>query len=150
MEEAVKQQTPLTSTGPDWPFTLVQLNRYAHHVTLPMKGHLNIMVEDSTSSVTCGRISQLEVHQLLSSGSQVIYLVELNGCQVPMIMSLPELLAICATLLGNKPAPYQWTFCNPLQRGKSPKFHLLAATHPLSQLQAPSGLILQRQKGRSA
>ena len=60
MEEVVKQLTPLISTGPDWPYALVQLNGDAHHVPLPMEGHLSIMVEGSTSSVACRRISQLE------------------------------------------------------------------------------------------
>ena len=94
------------------------------HAPLSMEGHLSIMVEGSTSSVACGRISQLEVCQLLSSGSQVIYSVGLNGCQVPVIMSLPESLAKGATLLGDEPAPYQWTSCNTLERGKNPKFCL--------------------------
>ena len=105
MEEAVKQLTPLIPTWPDWPYTLVQLNGDTCHAPLPMEGDLSIMVEGSISSVACRRISQLEVHQLLSSGSQVIYSVGLNGCQVPMITSLPELLAKGATLLGGKPAP---------------------------------------------
>ena len=51
MEEVVKQLTPLISTGPDWPYTLVQLNRDACHVQLPMEGHLSIMVEGGTSSI---------------------------------------------------------------------------------------------------
>ena len=93
MEEAVKQLTPLVPTGPDWPYALLWLNRDACHVLLPMEGHLSVMVEGSTSSVTCRRISQLEACQLLSLGSQVIYPVELNGCQVPMITSMPESLA---------------------------------------------------------
>ena len=35
MEEAVKQLTPLISTGPDRPYTLVQLNGDAHHNATP-------------------------------------------------------------------------------------------------------------------
>ena len=35
IDEAVKQLTPLASTGPDWPYALVQLNRDACHVPLP-------------------------------------------------------------------------------------------------------------------
>ena len=103
MEEAIKQLTPLISTGPDWPYTLVQLNGDAYHVPLLREQHLSILVEGSTSSVTCGRISQLEVHQLLRSGSQVIYLAGLYGCEVTMISSLPELLAKDTTMLRGKP-----------------------------------------------
>ena len=72
MEEAVKQLTALVYTGPDWPYALVWLNGDACHTPLPREGHLNILVEGGTSSATYGRVSQLEVHQLLSSGSQVI------------------------------------------------------------------------------
>ena len=103
VEEAVKQLTPLVFAGPDWPYALVQLNTDTHHAPLPKEGHLSVLVEGSTSSVTCGRISQLEVHQLLSLGSQAIYLAGLNGCEVPVIMSLPELLAKGTTLLGSEP-----------------------------------------------
>ena len=52
MEEAVKQLTPLISTGLDWPYTLVQLNRDACHTPLHREGHLSIMVEGSTSSTS--------------------------------------------------------------------------------------------------
>ena len=121
MEKVVKQLTSLTCTGPDWPYTVVQLNRDAHLVPLPMEGHLSIMVEGGTSSITCGRITQLEVCQLLSLGSQVIYLAGLNGCQVPMIMSLPELLARGATLLGGKPAPLPVDTLQSTTKGQEPK-----------------------------
>ena len=103
MEEAVKQLTALVSTGPDWSLALLQLNGDACHMPLPREGHLSVLVEGGTSSATCGRVSQLEVHQLLSSGSQVIYPVWLNGCEVPVIASPPESLAKGANLLGGKP-----------------------------------------------
>ena len=61
------------------------------------------MVEGCTSSTTCGRISQLKIHQLLSSGSQVISLVGLNGCEVPVIVSPPESLAKGANLFRGEP-----------------------------------------------
>ena len=103
VEEVVKQLTALVSSGPDWPYTLVQLNRDIHHVPLPREGHLNILPEGGTSSAACRRVSQIEVCQLLSSGLQVIYLVELNGCEAPMIAFPPESLARGTNLLGGKP-----------------------------------------------
>ena len=103
MEEAVQQLTPLISTGSNWPYALVQLNREVHHAPLPKDGHLSVLVEGSTSSVACRRISQLEVCQLLSLGSKAIYPVGLNGCEVPMIMSLPKSLAKGTTILRGKP-----------------------------------------------
>ena len=103
MGEVVKQLTPLISTGPNWPYALVWLNTDTHHAPLPKEGHLSVLVERNTSSAACRRITQLEVYQLLSLGSQAIYLAGLNGCEVPLIMSLPESLAKGATLLGCKP-----------------------------------------------
>ena len=64
VEEAVKQLTTLISTGPDWPYALVQLNADAHHALLPKEGHLSILVEECTSGVRW--ISQLDVCQLLT------------------------------------------------------------------------------------
>ena len=87
MEKAVKQPTALVSTGPDWPYSLVQLNGDACHVPLLREGHLSILLEGGTSSATCGRVSQLEVHQLLSSSSHVVYPVGVNGCEIPVIAS---------------------------------------------------------------
>ena len=67
------------------------------------EGFLSILVEGSISSVNCRRISQLEVHQLLSSGSQAIYLEGINGCELPVITSLPRLLAKGTTMLRGEP-----------------------------------------------
>ena len=66
------------------------------------EGHLSILVEGGTSSAASGWISQLDVCQLLSLGSQVIYPVGLNGCEVPVIMSLPESLAKGTTMFRGK------------------------------------------------
>ena len=131
MEEAIKQLTPLTSTGPNWPYALVQLNGDTYHLPLPMEGHLSIMVKGSTSSVPYRRVNQLEVCQLLSSGSQVIYLMGLNGCQVPLIVFLPKSLAQGTTMLRGKPASHQWISYNLPQRVKSPKTHPSAVTQLL-------------------
>ena len=103
MEEVVKQLTTLISFGPYWPYALLQLNADACHVPLPKERHLSFLVEGGTSSATCRWISQLHVCQLLSSGSQAIYPVGLNGCEVPVINSLPDLLAKGMTMLRGKP-----------------------------------------------
>ena len=50
----------------------------------------------------CGRISQLEVCQLLTSGLQVAYPVEFNGHEDPIIASLPESLANGTSLTGRQ------------------------------------------------
>ena len=61
------------------------------------------MTEGNTSIIPCRKICQLEAHQLLSSGSQVVYPEGLNGCQVRVVTSLPELLSNGMTMLGGKP-----------------------------------------------
>ena len=93
MEEAVKELTAWVSSGPDWPYTLVQLNKDTCHVPLLKERHLGILPEGGTNSTAWGRISHLEVHQLLISGLQVAYPVGLNGCEDPIITSLPKSLA---------------------------------------------------------
>ena len=50
----------------------------------------------------CGRICQLEVSQLLISGQQVAYPIGLNGCEEPIITSLPESLANGISLTGGE------------------------------------------------
>ena len=61
MEEAVKQLTTLVSSGPDWPYALVQLNGDTCHAPLPREGHLSVLPRGGTSSAACRRVSQLEV-----------------------------------------------------------------------------------------
>ena len=81
--EAIKQLDQLTPSRPNWPYALVWLNGNAGCMHLSTEGHLGVMMEGSTSSIPCGRICQLAVCQLLSSGSQVVYPEGLNGCQIP-------------------------------------------------------------------
>ena len=100
MEEAVRELTTWISSGPDWPYTLVWLNKDTYHVPLPKEGHLGILPQGGTDMTACRRISQLEVHQLLISGLQVAYLVGLNGCKDPIITSLPKSLANGISLTG--------------------------------------------------
>ena len=102
VEEAVRELTTLVSSGPNWPHTLVWLNEDTCHAPLPRERHLGVLPEGGTDSTTHGRISQLEVCQLLIFGQQVIYQVGLNGHKVPLITSLPESLANGTSLTGGK------------------------------------------------
>ena len=43
MEEAVGKLTTWASSGPNWPYALVQLHEGTTHVPLPMEGHLGIL-----------------------------------------------------------------------------------------------------------
>ena len=100
MEEAVKELTAWVSSGPNWPYVLVQLNQDTHHAPLPKEGHLGMLPAGGIDSTTCRRISQLEVCQLLISGLQVTYLIGLKGCEEPIIASLPKSLANGTSLTG--------------------------------------------------
>ena len=118
-DNAARQLAQLSSTGPNWPYALVWLNSDACHMPIPTEGHLSVVMEGNTSNVPCGKICQLEVHQLLVSGSQVVYPEGLNRCQVPVITSLPELLSNGMTMLKGNQLSYKWTSHNLPQRSKS-------------------------------
>ena len=90
MEEVVGKLTAWVSSGPYWPYTLVQLQEGIHHVPLPKEGHLGILPQKGMEMTPCRQISQLEVCQLLISGLQVAYPIGFNGCEEPIITSLPE------------------------------------------------------------
>ena len=65
MEEAVGKLTACTSSGTDWPYTLVWLHEGTCHLPLPKEGHLAILPQREVEAAPCGWISQLEVCQLL-------------------------------------------------------------------------------------
>ena len=43
MEDAVRELTAWVSSGPDWPYALVWMNKDTCHVPLPKEGHLGIL-----------------------------------------------------------------------------------------------------------
>ena len=102
MEEAVRELTAWFSSGPNWPYALVQLNKDTCHAPLPKEGHLGILLQGEADMTACRRISQLEVCQLLTSGLQDAYPVGLNGHKDPMIISLPASLANSISLTGGE------------------------------------------------
>ena len=93
MEEAVGKLTTWASSGPNWPYALVQLHEGTHHMPLPKEGHLGILPQRGVEVTPCRHISQLEVCQLIIAGPQVTYAIGLNGFEEPVITSLPEPLA---------------------------------------------------------
>ena len=102
MEEAVKKLNTCTSSGTDWPYALAQLYEGPHHAPLPKDGHLGILPQRGPEETPCGQISQLEVHQLLATGPQVVYPVGLNGLDEPIITTLPEPLASGVSLTASE------------------------------------------------
>ena len=59
MEEVVGKLTAWASSGPDWPYTLVQLHKGNHHVPLPKEGCLGILPQRGVEVIPCRQISQL-------------------------------------------------------------------------------------------
>ena len=149
VEEVVWQLTAFVSSGPNCPYTLVQLNGDTHHAPLPREGYLSVLPEGGTSSATCRRVSQIEVCLLLSSGSQVIYPVGLNGCEAPMIASLPESLVRGTNLPGGKPIYLKVDI--PQSTEEKPKLKVPpSGICPSILMASPVRLLHQRQKERSA
>ena len=103
MEEAVGKLTACTSSGTNWPYTLVQLHEGTLHSPLPKEGHLGILPQRGEEVTPSGWFSQFEICQLLVTGPQVIYPVGLKGHNVPIVTSLPEPLASGISLTAGQP-----------------------------------------------
>ena len=127
MEEAVKLLPLLPSTWSDCPYALVWFNGDACHVPLLREGHLSILVDGGTSRAACRRVSQLEVCQLLSLGSWVVYLGGVNGCEIPVIASPSESLAKGVNLLGDKPLYLKVDIMQSIMEGQELKAQPLAS-----------------------
>ena len=92
IEEALGTLSACISSGPKWLYVLAQLYNSSNHTPLPKEKHLDVLPQGKVEESPYGWISQLKVHQLLSTGPQVIYPVGLNGSNQPVIINLPELL----------------------------------------------------------
>ena len=99
MEEAVEKLAACPSSGTDWPYALAQLYKGSHHAPLPKDKQLGILPQGKAEETSCGWISQLDVCQLLSAGSQVVYPSGLNGHDEPIITTLLELLSSSISII---------------------------------------------------
>ena len=102
MEEAVEMLAACPSSGTNWPYTLAQLYEGSCHAPLPKDIHLGILPQGKLEETSCGWISQLDVHQLLSAGSQVVYPTGLNRQDEPIITILPEPLSSSISIIASK------------------------------------------------
>ena len=108
MEQAVGTLSAYISSGPNWPYALAQLYEGSSHTPLPRDKHLGILPQGKAEESPYGQISQLKVHQLLSTGPQVVYPVGLNGNDQPVMITLPEPLHSGASITTNE-HPYMRT-----------------------------------------
>ena len=90
MEEAAGTLSVCISSGPDWPYALAQLYEGYNHTPLPKDKHIGILPQGKVEESPYRWISQLKVHQLLSTRPQVVYPVGLNGANQPVTITLPE------------------------------------------------------------
>ena len=102
MEEVVGTLSTYISSGPNWPYALVQLYEVSSHTPLPRDKHLGILPQGKVEESPYWQISQLKVCQLLSTRPQVIYPVGLNGNDELVMTTLPELLHSSASITTNK------------------------------------------------
>ena len=91
MVEAVEMLSSLTSEGSDWPYVLIQSYEGANHMPFPEDRHICILPQEKAESPS-GQISQLKIHQLLSTGPSVVFPIELNGGDQSVTIDLPESL----------------------------------------------------------
>ena len=124
MEEAVEKLAACPSSGTDWPYVLAQLYEGSGHVPLPKDKHLGILLQGEVERTSCGWTSQLDIHQLLSAGSQVVYPTGLNRHREPIITTLPESLSSGMSIIASK-HPYLEIDIPPMEN-QIPRFCLLA------------------------
>ena len=67
MEEAVGTLFAYVPSGPNWPYALTQLYKGSSHTPLPRDKHLGVLSQGKVEESPYGQISQLKVHQLLST-----------------------------------------------------------------------------------
>ena len=103
IEEAAESLTAYTSSGVNWPYALAQLCEDPHHAPLPKNKHLGVLPQGKAQETFCGRMSQLEVHQLLATGPQVVYPIGLNGHDESIITTLPDPLSSGISHITSKP-----------------------------------------------
>ena len=89
MVEALEIVSSLTSEGSDWPYILIQLYEGTNHTPLPKDKHICVQPQEKAESPS-GWISQLKIHQLLSTRPLVVFPVELNGGNQSVTIDLPE------------------------------------------------------------
>ena len=130
MEEAVKKLTTCTSIGTNWPYTLAQLYEGPCHAPLPKDKHLGILPQGKAEETSCGWITQLEVHQLLAAGPQIIYPIGLNGHDESIITILPELLDSGIILFASEHIYLGLISLHPQWRNQTKRYHLSVSSPP--------------------
>ena len=103
MEEVVEElATCPPPSGSNWPYALAQLYKGSGHAPLLKGKHLGILHQGKVEETSCGWISQLNVHQLLSASPQVVYPSGLNRHDEPIITTLPEPLSNGMSIIASK------------------------------------------------
>ena len=91
LDEVARKLALLISTGEDWAYAFMQLNKDSQHIPLITTRHISTMVNDAHSRSACGHLSHVEVHKLLQCGVEVVYPEGLNRGLELLQVSLPKL-----------------------------------------------------------
>ena len=102
MEEVVGTLSAYITSRPDWPYAPVQLYEGSSHTPLPKGKHLGVLPQGKAEGSPYWWISQLKVHQLLSTRHWVVYPVGLNGNKELVMITLPELLHSSVSITTNE------------------------------------------------
>ena len=148
MEEVVEKLAACPSSGTDWPYALAQLYEGSRHTPLPKDKHLGILPKGKVEETSCGWISQLDVHQLLSASSQVVYASGLNGQYEPVITTLPELRSSSISIIASEHL-YLEIDIHPKEESNT-KVHCLLARPPSSRQLTHENLPLKLESSMTA
>ena len=99
--EALEILTTFAFEGSDWPYILIQLYEGANHMPLLENKHLSVLCKEQTGGPS-GQVSQLKIHQLLSTGQLVIFPMELNGGDQAVTINLSGPLHTGASVTNNE------------------------------------------------
>ena len=135
MVEALEVLSALMPEGCDWPYVLIQLHEDANHMILPKDEHLGVLSQGQAKD-PYGWISQLKIHQLLSSGPSVVFPAELNGGDQPFIIELPDSIHTGSSVTTNEYSHIVVNIPTPAPEGQD-----CATLSPDGQLDSPTATV---------
>ena len=101
MGEALEALSSHTLKGSDWPCILVQSYEGANHTPLPRDGHVCVLPQGEVGNLS-GWISQIKIHQLLSTRLSVVFPMELNQGNQSVTIDLPESLHMGSSVINDE------------------------------------------------
>ena len=101
MGEALEALSSHTPKGSHWPYALIQSYKGANHMPLPKDGHICVPPKGEVGSPS-GQISQLKIHQLLSTRPSVVFPMDLNQGNQLVTIDLLESLHMGSSVITDE------------------------------------------------